>query len=177
MYKILNKIHSSADIQALSTAELEALCPELRRAIMENVSQTGGHLGSNLGAVELTAAIHRVYDTRRDWHEYHPDGKIGEGMHGVASSNVYGTTADAFWNTSYSVAAKTGTSQLGEDRTNNGIFICYAPYEDPEIAVAIVLEHGNAGSEAAPIARQIMDYYFSFSRSTASLESDSQLLR
>ena len=102
---------------------------------------------------------------------------IGEAMHGVASSNIYGTTADAFWNTSYSVAAKTGTSQLGEDRTNNGIFICYAPYEDPEIAVAIALEHGNAGSEVAPIARQIMDYYFSTKSSTAVLENDSQLLR
>ncbi len=66
MYNILNKIHSSADVQALTTEELEALCIELRGAIMENVSKTGGHLASNLGAVELTAAIHRVYDTRRD---------------------------------------------------------------------------------------------------------------
>ncbi len=66
MYKILNKIHSSADVHALTTDELEALCVELRKAIMENVSKTGGHLGSNLGAVELTAAIHRVYDTSRD---------------------------------------------------------------------------------------------------------------
>ena len=102
---------------------------------------------------------------------------IHEGMHKVASDNKYGTTADAFAFTTYSVAAKTGTSQLGKDRTNNGIFICFAPYENPEIAVAIVLEHGNAGSAAAPIARQIMDYYFSFKNSTAPLESDSALLR
>jgi len=66
MYNILNKIHSSADVQALSTAELERLCVELREAIMENVSQTGGHLASNLGAVELSAALHRVYDSSRD---------------------------------------------------------------------------------------------------------------
>ena len=66
MYDILNKIHSSADVHSLSTDELEKLCTELRRAIMENVSKTGGHLASNLGAVELTAAIHRVYDTSRD---------------------------------------------------------------------------------------------------------------
>ena len=62
----MNKIHSSADVHALTTDELEKLCPELRKAIMESVSRTGGHLGSNLGAVELTAAIHRVYDTSRD---------------------------------------------------------------------------------------------------------------
>ncbi len=66
MYTILNKIHSSADVHALTTDELETLCTELRRAILENVSKTGGHLGSNLGAVELTAAIHRVYDSSRD---------------------------------------------------------------------------------------------------------------
>ncbi len=66
MYDILKKVNSSADVQALSTAELEQLCVELRNAITENVSHTGGHLASNLGAVELTAAIHRVYDTSRD---------------------------------------------------------------------------------------------------------------
>ena len=102
---------------------------------------------------------------------------IGEGMHGVATEVKYGVVYESFLSAPYSVAAKTGTSQLGEDRTNNGIFICYAPYENPEIAVAIVLEHGNAGSEAAPIARQIMDYYFSFKGSTATLEPEGQLLR
>ena len=66
MYKILNKIHSSADVQALTTDEIEALCVELREAIMNNVSKTGGHLASNLGAVEISTAIHRVYDSTRD---------------------------------------------------------------------------------------------------------------
>lgn len=111
-----------------------------------------------------------------DAYEYYWEA-IHTGMRKVATKEVYGTTATAFIPAPYSVAAKTGTSQLGEDRTNNGIFICFAPYEDPEIAVAIVLEHGNAGSEAAPIARQIMDYYFTFKDSTAALESDSTLLR
>lgn len=102
---------------------------------------------------------------------------IREGMYGVANKNIYGTTYEAFLGTDYSVACKTGTSQLGEDRTNNAIFICFAPYEDPEIAIAIVLEHGNAGSECAPIARQIMDYYFSFKDSTVALESEGTLLK
>ncbi len=102
---------------------------------------------------------------------------IAQGMRGVATERIYGTVADVFLPAPYSLAAKTGTSQLGEDRTNNGIFICYAPYEEPEIAIAIVLEHGNAGSEAAPIARQILDYYFSFRDSTAVLECDAQLLK
>ena len=38
--------------------------------------------------------------------------------------------------------AKTGTAQLGGDQTNNGVFVCFAPYDDPEIAVSIAIEHG-----------------------------------
>ncbi len=63
---ILEKINSSADIKALSRAELPALCEELRRFEIESVARTGGHLASNLGTVELTVALHRVYDTRKD---------------------------------------------------------------------------------------------------------------
>ena len=63
---ILEKINSSADIKALSRAELPALCEELRRFEIEGISRTGGHLASNLGTVELTVALHRVYDTAKD---------------------------------------------------------------------------------------------------------------
>ena len=63
---ILENINSSADVKKLSRAELYALCEELRRFEINSVSQTGGHLASNLGTVELTVAIHRVYDTARD---------------------------------------------------------------------------------------------------------------
>ena len=50
----------------LSDQQAKDLCVELRRDLVENVSKTGGHLASNLGAVELTVAIHRVFDTTRD---------------------------------------------------------------------------------------------------------------
>lgn len=51
---------------SINDAEAKDLCAKLRRDLIENVSQTGGHLASNLGAVELTVAIHRVFDTSRD---------------------------------------------------------------------------------------------------------------
>lgn len=63
---ILDRINSSADIKALSRSELTQLAEELRKFEIENISRTGGHLASNLGTVELTLAIHRVYDTSRD---------------------------------------------------------------------------------------------------------------
>ncbi len=63
---ILNKINSSDDIKRLSKSELPQLCSELREFIIDGVSKTGGHLASNLGTVELTVALHRVYDSAVD---------------------------------------------------------------------------------------------------------------
>ena len=63
---ILENIHSPADVRKLNEEELTALCGELREFLVSSVSQTGGHLASNLGAVELTVAIHRCFDTSRD---------------------------------------------------------------------------------------------------------------
>lgn len=63
---ILNKINSPDDLKKLSETELESLCSELREFLIENVSQTGGHLASNLGVVELTVALHWVFDFKTD---------------------------------------------------------------------------------------------------------------
>lgn len=63
---ILNKVNSSNDIKRLSPQELPELCEELREFIIDSVSKTGGHLASNLGTVELTVALHRVYDSSVD---------------------------------------------------------------------------------------------------------------
>lgn len=63
---VLDKINSPADVKALPESELPELCGDIRKFLIENVSKTGGHLSSNLGAVELTVAIHRVFDTERD---------------------------------------------------------------------------------------------------------------
>lgn len=63
---ILNKVNSSDDIKRLSPEELPLLCEELRDYIVSTVSETGGHLASNLGIIELTVALHRVYDSSVD---------------------------------------------------------------------------------------------------------------
>lgn len=63
---ILEAIHDPRDIKALNDSQTQLLCTELREFLLKNVSKTGGHLASNLGAVELTVAIHRVFDTSRD---------------------------------------------------------------------------------------------------------------
>ena len=101
---------------------------------------------------------------------------VHQGMLGVANDPV-GTAYLTFSDAPYTVAAKTGTSQRGENETNNGVFICYAPYENPEIAVAVVVEKGGSGASVAGIARQILDYYFAFRDSTMALEGEKTLLR
>ena len=63
---ILENIETSNDIKKLSDAEQLQLCDELRRFEIENVARTGGHLASNMGTVELTVALHSIYDTSRD---------------------------------------------------------------------------------------------------------------
>ncbi|WP_295857024.1 1-deoxy-D-xylulose-5-phosphate synthase [uncultured Oscillibacter sp.] len=63
---ILETIQSPADVKKLTRQELGQLCEELRGFLIDSVSKTGGHLASNLGVVELTVAIHRVFDTAQD---------------------------------------------------------------------------------------------------------------
>ena len=66
MAKILDSIAQPSDIRKLSSEELSTLAMEIRALILETVSKNGGHLGSNLGVVELTLALHSVFDSPRD---------------------------------------------------------------------------------------------------------------
>ena len=64
--RLLEHISSPQDFKALDAAELPLLCDEVRRAILTSASQVGGHLAPNLGVVELTVALHRVFDSPHD---------------------------------------------------------------------------------------------------------------
>ena len=65
-YKYINRIDSPADLKKLQVEELPAVCAELRQFIIEALSKNPGHLGSSLGAIELTVALHYVFDTPND---------------------------------------------------------------------------------------------------------------
>ncbi|BAN25874.1 1-deoxy-D-xylulose-5-phosphate synthase [Caballeronia insecticola] len=66
MYDLLKSIDDPADLRALDRRQLQPLADELRAYVLDSVSQTGGHLSSNLGTVELTIALHYVFDTPAD---------------------------------------------------------------------------------------------------------------
>ncbi|MEZ5876126.1 MAG: 1-deoxy-D-xylulose-5-phosphate synthase N-terminal domain-containing protein, partial [Hyphomicrobiales bacterium] len=63
---LLDRVHTPEDVRALSDEELKQLADELRQETISAVSVTGGHLGAGLGVVELTVALHHVFDTPRD---------------------------------------------------------------------------------------------------------------
>lgn len=98
-------------------------------------------------------------------------------INGSSSEAYYAFNNYSYNGESIGVAAKSGTSQLGEDITNNALFMCYAPYDDPEIAVAIVVERGRAGSALTNIAKDVLDAYFSLSNPSNSAESENTLLQ
>ena len=66
MPRLLDKIDSPADLKGLTQPELKQLASEIRQELVAIVSANGGHLASNLGVVELTIALHRVFDSPRD---------------------------------------------------------------------------------------------------------------
>ena len=64
--RLLDTIHSPADVKRLDFGQLQELCAEIRAFLIDSVSKTGGHLSSNLGTIELTVALHKVFATPSD---------------------------------------------------------------------------------------------------------------
>lgn len=79
---------------------------------------------------------------------------------GMRLCSTEGTAKNALKDYEIEVCSKTGTASHGSGGSDNGAFICYAPMDDPEIAIAIYVEHGASGSNFAHVAVEIMDYYF-----------------
>ena len=99
---------------------------------------------------------------------------VKEGMLGYTQPG--GSVYNAFRNCVVTAGAKTGTSQLGGDQTDNGVFVCFAPYDDPEIAVAIVIEHATWGSNLASTGVEILNSYFAADDSGNAVTGENQLL-
>ncbi len=93
---------------------------------------------------------------------------INEGMKEVSNS-VEGTAYSTFKDFPFKVASKTGTPETGNESkgsSSNGLFIAYAPADNPKIAVAVVVEHAVWGSYTAPIARDVLKEYFGLNSQT-----------
>ena len=82
-----------------------------------------------------------------------------------------------FSNLDVQVGAKTGSAQISAQTESNAVFVCFAPYDNPEIAVSIVVEHGGSGSELAAMASDILSYYFSSKETREELLTENTLIR
>ena len=97
---------------------------------------------------------------------------VKEGMRGL----VNGSLSPYFRSCIVTAGTKTGTSQVYSNTKNNGVFVCFAPYDDPEIAVAIAIERATAGAALASTAVNILNAYFTPAEGSASVSGENQLL-
>ena len=102
---------------------------------------------------------------------------VHKGMHEVLNSPWNATNYLEWIGCKWRCAGKTGTAQKGEGITNDGIFICYGPYNDPQIAICVIVERGGAGANTQFMARQIMDVYINIRSYSDSSEAEMTLLR
>ena len=90
--------------------------------------------------------------------------------------NVVNTSANSlntlYGDLGFSVAGKTGTAQVSLTHPSHGLFISFAPYEDPEISVTVVLPNGYASANAAKLAREVYGLYFNDENKEALLSGD-----
>lgn len=99
---------------------------------------------------------------------------VTEGMLRVTTE---GSAKTYFADLGVQVAAKTGSAQVSSETESNALFVAFAPYADPEIALAIVVEKGGSGSTLANIAAEILEYYFSSGSGMETVTPENTLLR
>ena len=80
---------------------------------------------------------------------------------GMLALTTEGSVAKYFQDLPVQVGAKTGSAQVSAQTESNAVFVCFAPYDDPQIAISLVVEKGGSGSTLASIAADILRYYFS----------------
>ena len=95
---------------------------------------------------------------------------------GMLDLTTNGSLAPYFKDCVVSAGAKTGTAQISKNTKNNGVFVCFAPYDDPEIAVSIVIEKGGSGSALASTAVNILNAWFSADEIGTAVIGENQLL-
>ena len=99
---------------------------------------------------------------------------LQQGMIAVAET---GTASSVFSDYPVPVAAKTGTVQSDTAEMNTGVFVCYAPADDPQIAIAVVVEHGGSGSALTQIAKDVLDQYFADDSFDTATQADDTLVK
>ena len=114
--------------------------------LLDRITDSGGNI-----LEEKEPVLHSTVEmTDEQWNAIHT------GMHQVITESQ----SEVFGDLNLHVAGKTGTAEESSDRANHGLFICYAPYDEPEIAMSVRITNGYSSRNAASVARDILSYYF-----------------
>lgn len=100
---------------------------------------------------------------------------VKAGMLALTTNNS--SVRQYFQSLPFQAGAKTGSAQVTGQNESNAVFVCFAPYDDPEIAVAIAVEHGGSGSELASMAADVLRYYFSSQETRDEIPVENTLIR
>lgn len=98
---------------------------------------------------------------------------VKKGMYGVVDE---GSASGIFKDYPVGIGGKTGTAQVGKNKSDNALFVAFAPYDNPQIAVSVVIEKGEKGVNAAYVARDIFDEYFDLNKNNEVSVNLSELL-
>ena len=131
------------------------------------------HLLKNVKAYDNSRLLY-MYDDKPTNTVEISDSTLSAVTKGMHELTVSGSVAYAFENCVVSAGAKTGSAQVGTDIAN-GVFVAYAPYENPEIAVAIVIEKGGSGAALANTAVEIINSWFSRAQDGAAVGENTLL--
>ena len=140
------------------------------------------HSSSLLKAIRSYDYSEKLYEreaevlSQVDTADYNWDA-VHDGMYQVVNSPINLSNYELFSSCAWIVAGKTGTAQKGENIANDGLFICYAPYRAPEVAISVVVERGGAGADVAFIAKNILDAYITIRGYSDSSEEEMTLLK
>ena len=96
---------------------------------------------------------------------------------GMLKLTTEGSVSYYFKDVAVPVGAKTGSAQVSANEESNALFVCFAPYDDPEIAIAIAVERGGGGSDVGAIAADIINYYFSAEETHEEILTENTLIR
>ena len=96
---------------------------------------------------------------------------------GMYDLTTVGSLSPYFKNCVVDAGAKTGTAQINSTVANTGVFVCFAPYDDPEIAVSVLIEEGGTGAALAAAAVEILNAYFSAGETAGVILGENQLLQ
>ena len=96
---------------------------------------------------------------------------------GMLKLTTEGSVSYYFRGVNVAVGAKTGSAQVSADSESNAHFVCFAPYDDPQIAIAISVEHGGGGSDLGAIAAKIISYSFTAEENREEILTENTMIR